>query len=244
MRRELEDRKEEIGEVLLELCPRIKTVCLVKGVEGEFRSPRVEVIAGDGTRTTHHENGVRFEIDVAKFMFSKGNLYERLRIPKLIYPGEVVIDMFAGIGYFALQIAKHSSAKQVIAIEKNPEAYRYLLRNIALNSLMNVIAVLGDCREVAKLERFRNVGDRIVMGYFISPFSYLKAALLFAKSKAVIHFHFLSRREDVEGVVKKVSKYVRKYGFRSSVLQLRKIKSYAPRISHYVADLAIGKNEK
>jgi len=241
LKKEVEDRKEEIGRTLLELCPRIKTVCILRRVEGEFRLPKVEVVAGNGTETVHCENDVYFNIDVAKFMFSKGNLYERLRIPKLVSVGEVVVDMFAGIGYFALQIAKHSLAREVIAIEKNPEAYHYLLRNIALNSLTNVTAVLGDCREVAKLTRFRGVGDRILMGYFISPFSYLEAALLFAKPEATLHFHFLSRKEDLEVIVKRIVDYIDEFGFRSSLLRIRKIKSFAPRVYHYVADVAIRK---
>lgn len=237
----LENRRREVGEAILELVPRVKTVCQLKGIRGEFRSPEIEVIAGNGTETLHCENGVYFKIDVAKFMLSKGNHFERKRLTKLVTPGEVVVDMFAGIGYFALQIAKHTKASLVIAIEKNPEAYSYLLQNVAINGSTNVVSVLGDCREVARLEEFQRIADRVIMGYPFRPLSYFGSALRFAKAQATIHLHFLSRKGEADSFLEKVKIIAEKKGYVSSVKLIRRVKSYAPRICHYVADLEVKK---
>ena len=65
-----------------------------------------------------------------RVMFSSGNVDERVRMSKLKIEGECVVDMFAGIGYFTLPIAKYTGAT-VQAWEKNPVAYDYLKKNIA-----------------------------------------------------------------------------------------------------------------
>ncbi|WP_341537002.1 hypothetical protein [Methanosarcina barkeri] len=44
-------------------------------------------------------------------MYSKGNLEERKRMSKL-GEGEIVVDMFAGIGYFSIPMAVHSRPKK------------------------------------------------------------------------------------------------------------------------------------
>src|SRR3989344_2273513 len=73
-----------------------------------------------------------------KEMFPKGNLFERQRIAKQVKPNEIIIDMFAGIGYFSLGLKK---AKKVYAIEKNPLAYKYLKENILLNKAKNIVPI-------------------------------------------------------------------------------------------------------
>ncbi len=76
----LQPRRGEIGQALLSMYPRCKTVVETKRIAGEFRQPIVEVIASDGTETIHKENYVLFKLDVAKIMFSQGNFYERRRM--------------------------------------------------------------------------------------------------------------------------------------------------------------------
>jgi len=102
----IEERKTEIGKALLALYPKCRTVLLDKGIRGIMREPKREVIAGDGeTVTLHRENGCVFKIDAMRLMFSKGNLAEKKRMSKL-GSGEIVVDMFAGIGYFSIPMAR------------------------------------------------------------------------------------------------------------------------------------------
>jgi len=241
--RDVEDRKFEIGEAMLKLLPWLKTVCLIHRISGEFREPEIEVIAGDGTETIHREHGVLYKLDVARLMFSKGNQRERHRLVKLVKPSEVVVDMFAGIGYFSLPIAKFTHAKKVVAIEKNPVAFRYLVENVKLNEVENRIEpVLGDCRAIAKLERYQTIADRVIMGYFISPERFAEAALAFLKSRGYLHYHMLASERGLwKGAVQKVRKTFESFRVKVEIERKVKVKSYAPRLYHVVLDLKIEK---
>ncbi len=127
-----------------------RTVCQdLSKITGIFRTPEVRVLFGGGTETVHFENGMYYKLDVARIMFSSGNIDEKLRMASLSCEGETVVDMFAGIGYFSLPIAVHAKASKVIACEINPVAYHYLQENIVLNGLKGtIVPVLGDNRSL------------------------------------------------------------------------------------------------
>ncbi|GGL29721.1 SAM-dependent methyltransferase [Halarchaeum grantii] len=153
-----------VGDALLELHGEADTVLARGGVAGETREPAVEVVAGSGdTETVHTEHGTRYALDLAEVMFAPGNQAERVRMGEVVSEGERVLDMFAGIGYFALPMAR--AGADVVAVEKNPAAFRYLAENAQLNGVAaNVECVLGDCREYDATEPF----ERVVMGYYDS----------------------------------------------------------------------------
>lgn len=80
-----------------------------------------------------------------------GNSAERIRFAHLTTrvneAPELAIDMFAGIGYFTLPLAKYGKLHKLIAIEKNPNSFRYLSENVKLNHVMEIVTpVLGDNR--------------------------------------------------------------------------------------------------
>jgi len=129
---ELDKFKHLIGQELLKLHPRCKAVWRDKGKEGMLRKPNVELIAGQGSVTIHKENSCLFKLDVTKVMFSVGNQGERMRMARIVQEGEIVVDMFAGIGYFSIPIAVHSKPKRIYSIEINPNSYEFLLENIKL----------------------------------------------------------------------------------------------------------------
>ena len=140
---------------------KVKTIMKIDHIQGTKREPVYNILYGNETETVNKENGCLFKLDLAKVMWSKGNNNERLRIAKLVEDGETVIDMFAGIGYFSIPIGVHANASEVIAIEINPNSYKFLCDNIELNKLDNVTPVLGDC----KIETPKFKADRIIMGY-------------------------------------------------------------------------------
>ncbi|MBI5060719.1 MAG: class I SAM-dependent methyltransferase family protein [Candidatus Aenigmarchaeota archaeon] len=232
--------KKKIAGAMLQMMPYIDTVCESLGVEGELRKPSVKILSSrlkkPSTITVHKENDILFKLDVGKIMFSKGNLNERQRLIGKIRPGEVVVDMFAGIGYFSLGIAKFSPAERIYAIEKSPSSYKYLKENIRLNKLNKITPLLGDCRRIRK----RISADRIIMGYLPHTEKYLPLAFKFLKSQGVIHYHntyleselWLKPLEQLDSAAKKSGYKI------TAVLGRNIVKSYAPRVFHIVMDAA------
>ena len=117
--KELVKFKEIVGEKYAEIL-NCKTVLNdIGGITGEFREPNVEVIFGSKeTETTHKENGIFYKLDPQKIMFSSGNIDERIRLATISNKSEVVVDLFAGIGYFTLTIAVYSKPEMIVACEK------------------------------------------------------------------------------------------------------------------------------
>ncbi len=231
-------RKQEIAQALLHI-KGVRTVAIRTGtVAGRFREPQVSVIAVDHTtETVHMENGCVFKLDVGQVMFSLGNVFERARVASLVQPGEVVVDMFAGIGQFSIPIAKQARPSKVYAIELNPVAYRYLQENVRLNRVGHLVRpMLGDCTEVAP----RGVADRVVMGILHVTHEYLPLAVQVLKpSGGVIHYHESVPSElRFERPVKRI--FGAAGGREVKILGQRVVKRYAPGVDHVVMDARIG----
>ena len=90
---------------------------------------------GENGIVQHIDNGIRYTYDVTKNMFSKGNISEKLRIAKFDCEDEVVVDMFAGIGYFTLPYLVKAKAKTVYACDWNPDAVSFLRHNLHVNKV-------------------------------------------------------------------------------------------------------------
>lgn len=227
------EHKEEIGKAYAEIL-NAETVCAdVSGVSGEFRKPEMEILYGNKTESVRLENGILYDFDVTKVMFASGNTDERMRMRNLDCGGETVIDMFAGIGYFTLPLSKYANPRKVFACEKNPESYGFLLKNIRLNGLTDVtIPILGDNRDLPG----KNFADRILMGYVQTTSKFLPKALSLIKPGGIIHYHdTFPTHEEKERVSKVFSEVCGNY----EILEIREVKSFAPGVSHYVADVRI-----
>jgi tRNA wybutosine-synthesizing protein 2 len=212
----------------------VKTVMRIDHIQGTKREPVYKVLYGDETETVNKENGCLFKLDLAKVMWSKGNNNERLRIAKLVGDGETVIDMFAGIGYFSIPIGVHSNAKQVYAIEINPNSYPFLCENIELNKLDNVTPILGDCMvETPKLK-----ADRIIMGYVKTTHHYLKVAIDSLNEGGTLHYHETVPEKLIES--RPIERIIAQAGDREvELLKINKIKKYSPGVQHVVIDARV-----
>jgi tRNA wybutosine-synthesizing protein 2 len=237
LRPEVSKYGKDIGKVLLERYKYVRTVAVREGgIVGEFREPSIRVVAGQAnTITTHRENSCRFRVDVSRVMFSKGNLSERARIPKLVKSGETVVDMFAGIGYFSIPIAKHARPLKVYSIEKNPASFSLLRENIKLNKLeRRVTPVLGDCRDV----RMGRVADRVIMGYLPKTYGFLPFAFSSLKKSGVIHYHDTYHKDELwEKPIETLRKVAFCSGFElRGISHKGRVKEYAPNVFHVVLD--------
>lgn len=235
LRGSAEPYKGRIGRVYAEQLDK-STVCVDRnGVTGEFRRPEMEVIYGTETESVRLENGIRYCFDVTKVMFASGNVDERERMKNLDCTGETVVDMFAGIGYFTLPLAKFSGAKRVIACEKNPESFAFLRRNIVLNEVEDIVEpVLGDNRDLPG----KAFADRILMGYVQITSEFLPKALEMIRPGGIIHYHDTFYVNEYEERIRSIFEDAcGPDGFE--ILGIREVKSFAPSVSHYVADVRI-----
>lgn len=234
-----------IGKIILKNIPNTRTVCSrIGNIVGEERLPQLEVIAGvDNTETVHKENGCLYSLDVAKIMFSKGNLKERSRLANLVKQNEVIVDLFAGIGYFSIPIAKFAKPSKIFAIDINPTAILYLQKNIQLNKVEGKIeTILGDCREIVK--KLGKVADRVILGYLPDTKKFLDSAFSVLKEKGgTIHYHDVFKEEELwDKPTEILTKSSDKNGYvLDKILEKRIVKSYAPRVLHIVVDAKFSK---
>ena len=242
----LHNHKKEIARAVLELFPTVRTICnKTGGISGVYRQPQIEYLTGDkNTRVTHTESGCTYYFDITNIMFAKGNLTERTRIPKQVKKGEIILDMFAGIGYFTIPLAKLAEPKQIYAIELNPTSYTFLKENIRLNKLKNVIAIQGDNRTIVEELKKQHISpDRIIMGYLPPPKEFLPAAFSIAKKHTIIHYedlvHTHDKEKDIGRVMNDLNTVAKQHNFQTRLLLAKCIKSYGPKIDHYVFDVEI-----
>lgn len=231
---------EQIGKEYAKVLNCKSVLNDIGGIKGTYREPKVEHIYGSkDTETVHKENGVKYKLDPQKIMFSSGNMDERIRMATISNKDETIVDLFAGIGYFTLPIAVHSMPKKIFACELNPVAYNYLCENILLNKVSNIVEPLkGDNRKVAP----ENVANRVVLGFFGDTGTFLSTALkCLKKRKGVIHYHDkFPDKNAPDKPLKVIETVVEKYDRQAELLDYKKVKSYAPGISHFVFDVKIG----
>ena len=231
--------QELIGKTYAEIL-QCKTVLQDRGsILGTFREPDVSIMYGPkDTETIHKENGIRFKLDPQKIMFSSGNMDERIRMGRIATHDEVIVDLFAGIGYFTLPIAVHSKPKKIYACEINKVAYDYLCQNIVLNNVTSIVEPLsGDNRKTSP----KNVANRVIMGYLTDTYDFLPTAIKCLQNHTgIIHYHEVCPNELIpDRPLEKTKEIAKKHGRKIKLLKNTHVKSYAPGVSHIVLDLKV-----
>jgi tRNA (guanine37-N1)-methyltransferase len=173
--------------------PSLHTVlCRTSGVSGEYRTREFAVLAGlPTTRTEVIEYGHRFTVDLSTVYFSARLSSERQRILFQTRDREIVLDMFAGVGPFAITLA--ARAEHVVASDINPDAILLMLANCARNRIRNVLPILADAHHLPGIMGHRF--DRIVMNLPLSGTAFLADAFQLCKPGGVIHFYSLVSTE-------------------------------------------------
>lgn len=240
---------DQVGEAYL-TCRQIKgeTVAVEEvAPHGELRVPTIRRVAGrEDTLTKHVEDGVKYWIDPLVVMFSSGNGTERMHFRRRVEltAGDLVVDMFAGIGYFSVPLCLGNVDKRknvhVYSLEKNPNSCRFLRMNVIENGVADMLTVLeGDNREVG--QELVGRASRVLMGYIPTPVQFIPRALSFldrSKGGGIIHYHYTSTEEDRHLVPERdVGSAAASFGgWTLHRVVVRAVKSYGPRVMHYVGD--------
>lgn len=229
---------ELVAAALMSSCKNIRSVITsVSDVEGEFRTRRFRHVAGDKrTITIHKEHGLRYRVDLEGAYFTPRLGTERLRIARQVAPGDFVLDMFAGVGPFALLLA-HRGAR-VVAIDKNPVAVKYLRENAILNRI-DLEILEGDASILAR--NYENTADHVIMNLPHTSHQFLIPAIKAAKNGGVIHYYAISKDEDLYKELELIEAAAFQLGVKIDVLYKGVVRSYAPHRYNVVVDLRVDK---
>ncbi|MFP4654478.1 MAG: class I SAM-dependent methyltransferase [Methanohalobium sp.] len=235
-----EPESSRIADTILKVHPNIKTVLgTIAPVGGEYRVRNVKVIAGENrTETIHKEHGCKYAVDIAEAYFTPRLSTERERVLSQISSGDAVVDMFAGVGPYSILVAKKTEAKEVIAIDKNPSAIRFLRRNIELNSVNNVVTVEGDA-DIEAL-KFAGTADHVIMNLPHSAEDFLGTAVRTTKLGGIIHYYDINPENDLfDTSLELIENTAKSYGREIEVVNKRVVRSYAPHEFNICIDVKV-----
>ncbi|NPA48119.1 MAG: class I SAM-dependent methyltransferase family protein [Thermococci archaeon] len=233
---ELRDYGRAIGEAILRVHRHVRAVFAKGGrVEGEYRVRELIHLAGEKrTETVHRENGIRLRLDVSRVYFSPRLATERMRVFRRARQGEVVLDMFAGVGPYSVLLAK--KVGMVFACDINPWAIRYLEENIRLNRVRNVVPILGDVRRIAGSIK----ANRVIMNLPKFADRFLREALMSTADGGTIHYYAFGHEEDPYSEHEsKIESVAKELGLTVEVLDRRKVRPYAPRQFNVAIDVRV-----
>ncbi|MGC9210127.1 MAG: class I SAM-dependent methyltransferase [Acidilobus sp.] len=215
-------------------------------VQGPYKVRRLVHLAGEErTETVYREHGCAFKVDVSKDFITPRLSYEHIRVAKLVSPGEVVVNMFAGVGTFSIIIAKHSGARLVHSIDINPDAYAHMVENIKINRVEDkVIPYLGDAAEVIK-EKLVGTADRVLMPLPDLALPYLPYAVQALRGEGVIHVYLhvhASKGEEPErNAISTVERRFAELGVTWRPESARVVRMVGPRFYQVVVDARVSK---
>jgi len=241
-----QENSQAVAQAIMSCNGGVKTVLAqTSGVRGDFRLRGLVCIGGeDRTRTTHREHGCVFAVDVERCYFSPRLSGERLRIANLVQPGEVVVNLFAGVGCFSILIAKRVPTASVYSIDVNPDAYAFMVENVRANRLFGrVFPLLGDAK--AQVEaHLCAIADRVLLPLPEKAIEYLPCAVSALRaSGGWLHVHVFEHAKKTEDALNqaraRVAEALTSLGVGFSFGSVREVRSIGPNWSQVVVDVHV-----
>ena len=230
-------KKEKLNAVkeILKRNKNIKNVFEKVGItQGEERIPKLRKLIGKTSLTVHKENGFSFYVDVKKVYFSPRMGSERLRVIKQVKEGEKVLDMFCGVGPFAIPIAR--TANKVTAIDINKNAIRLLKKNIILNKILNIEYYCGDSKEIVK--ELKGKFDRVIMNFPLYAYKFLNVAVKKCDDNSTIHLYSFIKDGNTKDIENKIISVCRKK-FKKIKIEKHKAGEVAPFLERICFDIRL-----
>jgi tRNA (guanine37-N1)-methyltransferase len=233
------ERASRIAEAVMASDLRAGTVVnRASKVKGELRLREWDVLAGDGTETVHREYGHEFLLDIAAVYFSPRLATERHRVVKGVTAGERAVDMFAGVGPFAVPMAARGA--DVLGVDLNERAVEYLRENARRNGVADrVEAVHGDVREVAP--DHADEADRLVMNLPHSADEFLDSAVVLAGGDCLLHYYDIQGEGEPFAPGERAIRAAAEPEYDVTVENTRVVRSYAPHELNVCLDVRLSR---
>ncbi len=224
----------------------VKTVFLqTSPILGDFRIRKLNLLMGENkTITQYKEGGCVFVVDVEKCYFSPRLSYERSRIARLVSPGEIIVNMFAGVGCFSIKIARNVGQTKIFSIDINPIAIQCMNENIRINRVFDkVIPLLDDSKAIIK-SQLKGAADRVLMPLPEKALEYLPNALSALKKEGGwIHYydfeHAIITENPIEKTKAKVAEKLNSLGVTYDFCFSRVVRSIGPNWYQTVLDIHV-----
>jgi len=231
---EVEKHEKRIAKKVMEIQKNVNVVTKrVSVTKGRKRVRKVKVILGNNrTDTLYKENGILLKVDINKVFFTPRLSTERMRVLKMVKRGEVVADLFAGVGPYAILIAKKSKCKKVIANDINRSAVRLLKENARLNKVEEKMEI--SCGDAKKM---KIKADRFIMNIPLFSEDFLGLAFSSVREGIVHFYYFYSRR--TKDKRKKIKEFAKKKNRKIRFLREVECGEYGPGITRNCIDFKI-----
>jgi tRNA (guanine37-N1)-methyltransferase len=189
------------------------------------------------TETIHREYGFEYLLDLSRVYFSPRLATERHRVTEAVTAGEQAVDMFAGVGPFAIPMAARGAT--VVGVDLNPAAIEYLRENARRNGVADrVTAIEGDVRDVAA--DYTDWADRIVMNLPHSADDFLDAAVTLAGDDCILHYYDIQHEDDPFGPGERAIRDAAS-DYAVDVLTRHVVRSYAPHELNVCLDVRLSR---
>jgi len=208
-----------------------------------LRQSHAELLVGDDAWVEHREHGVVYCFDATKVMFSAGNISERGWTGTIAAEGEVVVDLFCGIGYYSLPLLVNAGVAHVHACEMNPDSITALRAGLELNGVGERCTIhVGDNQDTAPA--LAGIADRVLLGLLPSSETAWPLAVRCLKpAGGVLHVHMnvVDRNSgDIDAWAEQTLGAFRDLAedgnrpWKLKIIEIRKVKWYAPHVRHCV----------
>ncbi|TFG04127.1 MAG: class I SAM-dependent methyltransferase family protein [Promethearchaeota archaeon] len=222
-------------------------------IKGTYRLREMKHLHGvKKTETIHKENHCYFKLDIKKTFFTPRLVFERKRISQSdISIHELIMDLFAGVGPFSIQIAKINEVV-LHSFDVNPFSFDYLKENINLNEIKgNIIPHNLDIKQLLKTSNdlgqdLKSKADRILMNLPENSLEYLDVACFLMKpSGGILHsYQFCEKPNPVELAEENLKNALKDHGWVLEGLNdARIVKAFSPKKELVVLDAKIRRSE-
>jgi len=242
--------KNKIARALTMVNKNVKSVYEKRSkIKGPYRLRGLHHLYGEKrTETTHKENNCVFNLDLSQVFFTPRLVFERKRIASSnIQERELIVDLFAGIGPFSIQIAKNHDVT-IHSFDANPSAYELLKENITLNKIkgeifphnVDVKTLVTPSNELGA--SLKNNVDRIIMNLPEKSIEFIDiACFLMKKSGGIIHsYQFTDKPNALEKAINNLQEsIVNQKWVVEKIINSKIVKQFSPKAELIVVDLKI-----